>query len=400
MLFPLQSGNLELDPVEVDNTVRMYQIERKKRNGNPFDDILNDPFFKDPFGSDPFSDPFFQDAFGGSNVTYHDYDYHITSTPVTVHVKPLPQAGKPEDFNGAVGDFGITASLDKNKLSTDDAATLKVTISGHGNITLLDAPKVDFPSDFDSYDPKITDKINNSNPFGGSRTFTYIVMPKASGHFTIPPVKFSYFDPSADKYKTIETSLFALDITPGKNQKSTGIDYAVAGNQLQPIRTGPLAWNKTGALWFGTWWYWLLLALPLVALVILFLFKKRRDTLQSDQTLLKHKRANRVALKRLSQANQFLQQNKSKSFYEEVSQAVWGYLCDKFNIPFAELSKQKAREKLLEKQVDGNTSDKLFGLLDHCEMALYAGSEGHEQMKETYQDAISVITDLEQKLKK
>lgn len=400
MLFPLQAGQLTLDPVEVDNTVRMYQIQRRKPSGDPLSDAFNDPFFKDPFGSDPFSDPFFQDAFGGSNVTYHDYDYHITSKPVSIHVKTLPEAGKPEDFNGAVGDFSIAASLDKDRFSTDDAATLTVTVSGHGNITLIDAPKVDFPSDFDSYDPKITDKTNNGNPFGGSRTFTYVVMAKAPGHFTIPPVKFTYFDPVAEQYKTASSSAFSVNVSQGKNQQSQGANYNLSSDQLQPIRTGNLAWSKPAALGFGTWWYWLLLLIPVLLVAALLISKKKRESLQADQVLLKNKRANRVALKRLSQANQYLQKHESKAFYGEISQAVWGYLCDKLAIPFAELSKQKAQEKLSEKQVNGHTPERLFALLDHCEMALYAGFEGHEQMKETYQDAISVITDLEQQLKK
>jgi hypothetical protein len=397
MLFPLQSGDLTLDPVEVDNTVRMYQIQRRKSSGG---DPFNDPFFKDPFGSDPFSDPFFQDAFGGGDVTYHDYDYHISSKPVEVHVKPLPETGKPAGFDGAVGDFAVTASLDKDKFSTDDAATLTVTVSGHGNITLVSAPRIDFPTDFDSYDPKITDKPNNTNPFGGSRTFTYVLMAKSAGHFTIPPVTFSYFDPEADKYKTVSSTAFAVDVSQGKNQQGGGTDYAVSSNQLQPIRTGRLAWSTRGTLGFGTWWYWLLLLIPVVTLVAVVLTKKKRDSLNANQALLKHKRANRVALKRLSQANHHLQKRDSKAFYGEVSQAVWGYLCDKLGIPFAELSKQKAQEKLLERQVNGQVPEKLFQLLDHCEMALYAGSEGHEQMKETYQDAISVITGLEQQLRK
>lgn len=399
MLFPLQSGTLELDPAEVDNTVRLYTVERQKTNSSdPFDDIMNDPFFKSAIGNDPF----FQQAFGSSDVTYHDYDYNTSSPPVMIHVKPLPEAGKPADFTGAVGNYTISASLDKTKLSANDAATLKVTISGTGNISLLSAPPTDLSSDFDNYTPTITDKINaNSNPYGGSRTFTYVLMPKVAGNFTIPPVKFAYFDPVKEEYKTIETPAFTLDVTPGGNKNGNSINYTPAGNSvLQPIRNGRLVWSKAGSLGFGTWWYWLLLIIPVVILAMLYLLKKRNDSLQSNTVLLKNKRANRIALKRLSQANQFLQQNKPKEFYNEVSQAVWGYLCDKFDIPYAELSKQKAQEKLFEKQVNGHTPEKLFELLDNCEVALYAGSEGHEQMKTTYRDAVTVITRLEEQFKK
>lgn len=398
MLFPLQSGTLELDPAEVDNTVRLYQVEKQQGNHDPFDDMMNDPFFKSAFGNDPF----FQQALGGSNVTYHDYNYNTSSKPVTIHVKPLPEAGKPADFTGAVGAYSINASLDKTKFNTNEAATLKVTISGTGNISLLSPPQVDLASDFDNYTPTVTDNINsNSNPYGGSRTFTYVLMPKSAGDFSIPPIKLSYFDPAAEKYKTIETSAFALDITPGGHQNGNNVNYASEGNGiLQPIRDGKLAWSKAGLLGFGTWWYWLLLIIPLAILIILYLLKRKNDTLQSNRVLLKNKRANRVALKRLSRANQFLQENKPKEFYGEVSQAVWGYLCDKFDIPYAELSKQKAQEKLLEKQVNGHTPEKLFELLDNCEMALYAGSEGRKQMKTTYQNALEVVTHLEEQFKK
>ncbi|MGH2643907.1 MAG: BatD family protein, partial [Chitinophagaceae bacterium] len=398
MLFPLQSGRLELDPAEVDNTVRLYQVERQRHDNDPFDNMMNDPFFKSVIGNDPF----FQQAFGGSDVSYHDYDYNTSSAPVTVDVNSLPEAGKPADFTGAVGNYTMNASLDKTKFSTNDAATLKIIISGTGNISLLSAPQVDLASDFDNYTPTVTDNINsNSNPYGGSRTFTYVLMPKTAGDFTIPPVQFSYFDPAAEKYKTIETSAFTLDITPGSNKGGNPINYTSEGNSvLQPIRNGRLAWSKGGLLRFGTWWYWLLLIIPLAILIVLYLLKRRNDSLQSNQALLKNKRANRVALKRLSLANQFLQQNKPKEFYGEISQAVWGYLCDKFNIPFAELSKQKAQEKLIEKQVNGHTPEKLFELLDNCEVALYAGSEGQEQMKATYQDAVEVVTHLEEQFKK
>src|SRR5690606_38999272 len=148
------------------------------------------------------------------------------------------------------------------------------------------------------------------------------------------------------------------------------------------------------------WWYWLLLLIPVAILIAILLLKKRRDTLHADQTLLKNKRANRVARKRLELAHQYLQQKKSKAFYGEVSEAVWGYLSDKLDIPYAELSKEKIQNALLERQVDGNNPEKLFHLLDHCELALYAGSEGNSPMNETYQNALAVISGLEQELKK
>lgn len=400
MLFPLQPGELALDPVEVDNKVRLYQVQRRARSSDPFADIFDDPFFKDPFGGDPFSDPFFQDAFGGADVSYHDYDYHITSTPVPIHVKPLPDKDKPADFSGAVGQFSIKASLDKNSLSTDDAATLTVTVSGKGNITLLSAPKPAFPGDIESYEPKISDHVGNSSPLGGSRSFEYVLMPRAAGHFTIPPVTYAYFDPASQRYETLKTQAFELDVTPGKNQPSRGVDFTAGGQQLQPIRKGTLAWSKPGILWFGTWWPWLAMGLPLLLLVLLLAVRRRRAALESDQARLRHRKANKVALRRLSQARKYLQQRDSKAFYGEVSQAVWGYLCDKLGIPFAELTRKRAEDSLRAQQLNGQLPERLFGLLDHCEVALYAGGGGQAQMTETYNDALKVISELDEKLKK
>lgn len=404
MLFPLQSGTLELDPVEVDNTVRLYTINRTKpqRSDDPFADIFNDPFFKDPFGKDPFDDPMFEQAFGGGDVTYKDYNYHISSAPVKITVKPLPVADRPESFDGAVGDFSITATVDKSQLSTDDAGTLKITISGAGNITLLNAPKVDFPASFDSYDPKITDKVNkNSNPFSGSRSFEYVFMPKSAGDYTLGPVKFSYFDPEAKAYKTIESNSFNIKVTPGKNSNSgSEVDYSRAGNGLQPIHSGKLVWSRpAGGLWFGNWWHWTLMLLPLLILAGLLGYKKRQDKLNANQVLLKNKKANKVAKRRLSLAAKYLQQQNSKAFYEEISQAVWGYLSNKLNIPFAELSKERVEAGLRTKNIDGAEVQKLFGLLDNCEMALYAGRNGQEQMKDTYSYAMHIISELEERLK-
>lgn len=398
MLFPLQSGDLELDPVEVDNTVRLYQVNhRGGRSHDPFDDL-----FKDAFGKDPFDDPFFDDPFGDNDVSYHDYDYSLKSNPVKIHVKPLPEQDKPADFNGAVGHFGITASLDKNKLSTDDAGTLKVTINGSGNITLLNAPKINFPTDFETYDPKVSDQVNkNSNPLSGSRTFEFVFMPKAAGSYTIPPVSFSYFDPEEHAYKTVTSDALSIAVTQGKNNTGNGnsLDYALQDNEMQPIHTGKLAWNTTGRLWLASPWYWILFLLPLLVICIAWLLRTRNKKLQSDQVLLKNKRANKIARKRLSLAAQFLQKNDSKAFYEEVSKAVWGYICDKLNIPFAELGKEKTETTLLARHVSPESIQRLFALLDRCEMALYAGMSEHEKMQETYNQAAGVIGNLEEQLK-
>ncbi|GAA4314716.1 BatD family protein [Compostibacter hankyongensis] len=396
MLFPLQPGDLELDSVTVENVVHLYEVDRSRPRRDPLDD-----FFDDPFGKDPFDDSFFDDFFNQQGGSYHDYNYNIRSQPVSIHVKPLPEEGRPADFSGAVGNFTIQAGLNKSALSTDDAATLKITLKGSGNITLLNAPKIDLPADFDRYDPKISDQVNkNDNPLSGSRTFEYVFMPRTPGDYTIPAIRFSYFDPQEKAYKTATSQPFTLHVTQGKNRgRGTGADYALPDNVLQPIHSGKLAWSRRGAFWLTAPLYWILLALPLLVLLILLATRRRREKLQSDQVLLKNKRANKVARKRLSLAARFLAKDDSRAFYEEVSKALWGYLSHKLNIPFAELSRQKATDKLHEREIPPAITGQLFALFDNCEMALYAGMSGHEKMQETYNQAATLIGRLEEQLK-
>lgn len=398
MLFPLQSGTLDLDPVEVDNTVRMYQVRKHKSSGDPFGDLFNNPFFKDPFGNDPmFDDPF------DNSVTYQDYTYNIVSTPVPIHVKPLPHKGRPANFSGAVGQYSISASVDKNSLSTSDAGTLTVTVSGTGNISLLSAPTIPFPSSFESYDPKITDKINDqSDPYGGTRAFSYAFMPRAAGTYTLPPIQFSYFDPGSGTYKTVQTEPIRITVTPGTGYaEDSGLAEAHQGhnNTLAPIATGNIAWVKSADSRAGQFWYWALLGLPLVLLAMVVQLRKFTRRASPDGIPARKKKANKIALARLSTANQLLQQRKGKEFYEEVSNALWGYLCDKLDIVYAELSREKVQRALQAHRVKDQEQHKLFELLDTCEMALYAASVNLDDMHSVYNTAIQLISGLEEQLK-
>ncbi len=399
IMFPLQSGTQSLDPVKIENDVKLYSIEKGSGNQDPFSQMFNDPFFKQMF-----DDPFFKRAFGaGAQLVPHEYKYNMESPVVKIHVKPLPEKGKPDNFDGAVGHFSIHSKIDKSNLTTDDAVTFTVTISGKGNIDMLSAPTIPFPKKLESYDPKTKDNFNKTNPFGGSRTFTYVLMPNATGKMTIPSVQFSYFDPKSKAYKTIHTQPYDITVTPGKkpiNDSATNSEGTSSQNTLAPIEKGNLKWEKVGTFWFGTWWHWILMILPILLLTGLLLWKRQNDKLRANQVLLKNKKANRVALKRLSLAKKYLRKNKNKLFYEEVSHAVWGYLCDKLSIPLSELTKQKAEAELQKKEVPEDIRKGLFKLLDRCEMALYAGMSGHEHMENTFTEAVSVISTLERKLKK
>lgn len=399
LLFPLQSGTLELDPVEVDNQVRLVKLvndnNNRKKPRDIFDDFFNDPGFKDPF-----NDPFFDDFFNRPEVTYEDVPYKIQSTPVRIAVKPLPVDTRPVSYNGAVGNFTMSAAIDKTSLTTDDALTLKVVIAGQGNVNLLNSPKIDVPPSFEKYDPKTTDNIEkNSNPLSGSRQFEFALMPLEAGEHTIPPVEFSYFDPAANAYKTIRSKTFTIKVSPGKQSKQDKEDFSVDKNVLIPIRKAPQLWTKDTGFVIGSFWYWLLLIIPLLVLVAGSLYRRKLQYQQVNAAMLKHRYANKAALKRLELAARYLKEGKDRAFYEETSRAVWGYLSHKLQIPFADLNKQLVQDKLASRHINGQNTNQLFELLDNCEMALYAPMHSNDKMQGTYQHAVKVISQLEEELK-
>lgn len=396
LLFPLQSGTLELDPVEVDNQVRLVKMVSNKRNNggrsrDPFDDFFNDPAFKDPF---------FDDFFNRPEVEYQDVPYKIQSNPISITVKPVPVDGRPLSYNGAVGKFNMTAVVDKNKLTTDDALTLKVTISGQGNVNLLNSPKIDVPAGFDKYDPKVTDDIEkNSNPLSGKRTFEYVLMPQEAGDHTIPAVEFSYFDPEANSFKTLRSEPFNIHVAQGKHIKQDKQDFGVAKNELVKNDTGVLDWTRNHSWFILSPWFYILLLLPLLAAAGIILNKRRKDYNTTNAAALKLRYANKVALKRLELAARYLKEGKDKAFYEETSRAVWGYLSTKLKIPMADLSKQLVQEKLNVRHINGSNTHDLFSLIDNCEVALYAPGQDNRKMQGTYEQAVTIISNLEQALK-
>ncbi|SCB95794.1 Oxygen tolerance [Chitinophaga costaii] len=385
LLFPLQSGQLELDPAEVDNQVKLVQLSANGRKR-----------VKDPF-EEMFGDAFDDDFFNQQGAEYVTVPYKIQSPPLMITVKPVP-ANHPDTYTGAVGNFTMDASIDKTALTTDDALNLKVTITGQGNVNLLNAPKINVPTGFERYDPKVTDNIEkNSNPLSGSRTFEFALMPQEVGDHTIPGIDFSYFDPVSNTFKTLHSQPFNIHVTPGKQTKHEKEDFSVGKNELAPIHHTVLHWNKGGRLFFGSGWFWLLLLLPAVPLLWLIFRKRKEDYNVQNASLLKHRYANKVALKRLSLAARYLKEGKSKPFYEETSRAIWGYLSNKLHIPFSDLSKQLVMDKL--QQLNSDRTAPLFELLDDCEMALYAPAGGQGRMQQTYQQAIEIISQLEQDLK-
>lgn len=393
-LFPQQTGTLELDPAEAEGVARIVQQVKQR---NPFGGMFDDPAFQSAFGSLMMNDPFFNDEFFNT-MAYRDVKVHLKSKPVKITVTSLPEEGKPADFTGAVGNFNITSALDKTSLSTDDVANLKLTITGRGNLKLIEAPKLNLPNGLSSLDPVIIDTITGrTNTISGSKIITYPITPNNAGEYTIPAMPFTYFNTQTGKYVTITTEPLKLKVKQGKSNGN----QQLAISDIHPIVSKPLgniSFNSQPILF--TAGYWSLYATPLLAFIGIAFWRRREDELSKDIVLLKNKRANKIALKRLATAQKLLAQKEQKGFYDEISKAIWLYLSDKLNIPLSALSHEKAGEAMAQKNVPADLQQRTERIINECEGALYAGYTGTQQMNNTYNEAIDIISKLEESFKK
>ncbi len=382
-LFPQQTGTLELDPAEAKGMARIVQQVKRKMS-----DVFGD-------GTLMMNDPFFNNAMYNT-MAYRDVEVHLKSTPIAITVSPLPEDGKPTDFSGGVGKFTITDKIDRQELTTDDVATLQLTISGSGNLKLIEAPKLSLPNGLNTYDPQIRDTITGrSTTISGSKIISYIITPQTPGEYDIPPVAFSYYNSQTGTYVTEHTRPIKLRVRPGKNYNPA----KVAGNNtLRDIheiaKPAPGKFVLQGKPLFFTATYWSMYALPLLAFVGMIAWRRRDEEMAKDSLLLRKKRANKIALQRLATAKKLLQQQSKKPFYEEISKAIWLYLSDKLSIPLSALSRETASEAMSRRNVPLAVQKNLDNVLSDCETALYA-SGGSEKMATTYENAIKVISDLE-----
>ncbi len=386
-LFAQKSGTLTIDPLEMDVVA---QIQRKaNRRG------FNDPFF----------DSFFNDSFFGS--TYQNVRKTIRSNPLNINVKPLPAAGKPSEFAGAVGSFSISSSIDKEQLKTNEAMTLKFTVSGRGNLKLMEKPNLVFPNDFEVYDPRVTDNITAAqNGVSGSRTFEYLIIPRNPGDFTIKSVRYAYFDIGSGTYKTLSTPDFKIKVEKGSGGESVVVgagvdkeDFKMIGTDIRHIKTGRQELRPLNSYLISSPLFPLWMALPPVLLIAFILVWKNELRRRNDLALMRNRKATRVARKRLKAAELFMKQKNQEAFWVEVSNALWGYISDKFNIPRATLSMDSVNEALKNKNVKDELIDQFITALNNCEFARFAPGEKSQVMEQLYSEAIDVITNTEQQLK-
>ena len=339
----------------------------------------------------------FDDFFGGGVQTI---PREATSRPVTITVLPLPE-GRPESFSGGVGQMRFEANINKTEIKANVPVTLKVTVSGNGNMRFVDAPRINFPPDFEVYDPKISTNLNASTT-SGSKTFEYLIIPRHGGTYKIPAIEFSYFDPQAKEYKTLHSNEYTLTVERGEEQPGTTVvsgitreDVRFLGKDIRYIKTGKMNLRQKGENFFGTWKFWLWYLVSFVTFAVIVYLRRKYIRKYANVAMVKNRKANRYAAKRLKKARKFMDNGQKEQFYEELSRALWGYLSDKLNIPVAELSKDNAKAAMEQHRVDAALAEEFTGVIDDCEFARYAPAAAGSDMNVLYGRAVEVINKMQ-----
>ncbi|MDR2963658.1 MAG: BatD family protein [Bacteroidales bacterium] len=328
------------------------------------------------------------------------------SPQVTIAVQDFP-AGKTADFTGAVGDFSIQAKADVEKLAADEAFTLRVTVSGQGNLSLLQKPNIEFPQDFEVYDPKIVDNFSTTMQGDkGNKTFEYVIIPRQAGKFEIPAISFQFFNPQSKSFKTLKTNAIAIEVSKGTGKKSQAVNFAAGAKSQLAYKGDDILFIKTGDLhlapkktrdFFPN--MYAIIALVLVAGAVTFIiFKRKHIEFNSDIRRVKHKKADAESKKRLKQAQLCLDAGKESEFYDELAKALWGYVSDKFSIPLSELTIDTVREFLEQRSIENSLIQDLIDVLNHCNYARYA-PVGAAANRELLERSVAIIQAFQQRIK-
>ena len=381
VLIPQQSGAITIDPAELVCLVNIRTA---------------------PSTSNSLFDSFFQDE-------YRTIRKRVTTPAVKVKVNPLP-AGQPASFGGGVGNFGISARLTTDNLKTHDAASLVITVSGRGNVALLEEPKVNFPPDFEVYDTKTTENTDKSNGgTSGSKSFEYPFIPRSHGDFTIDPVEYSYYDVNAGKYVTLRTEPLHVKVAKGKGGDSTPVTTVNSGVERKDVKslavdirfifTGKPGLSGSGSFFVGSVFFWILLALMILGATSVYLAFRKVAAMRADVAGTKNRRATKMAQKRLKLAGEYLDKNLYTAFYEELHKALIGFVSDKLNMDMSEISKDNIASALTEGGVSEEQTKAFTDLLDACEFARYSPDGGNEAMRSHYDAALKVISSIDSGLK-
>ena len=377
ILYPQHSGDITIEPAKFEAVIR---VQTRQQVRSIFDDF---------FGS------------------YTNVTKMLTAPGATIHVSALP-GGKPAGFSGGVGKFTMKPSISQTELQANDAVTIKIDISGAGNMKLIKTPAVDWPEGFEPYDPKVTNNFNTTTAgVSGTKSIEYLAIPRNPGEYTIPPINFSYFDIEDKAYRTLSTPEYTINVKRGgaSGHSETSEEGAVVsytqkedikqlGTDIRYIDTKqPKITNHQSQI-INYNLLWLFYVVPsIIALVLLIVLRKQIKE-NADITRVRYKRANKVAQKRLKAAAAALKANDKDAFYAAIEQAAWTYLSDRLSIPTAELNKDNIASLLRQKGVDDALISEVTNVLSTAEFARYAPSTDHT-MDDLYRDTTNLINNLE-----
>ena len=377
VLFPQQSGKLFIEPAQFQMTVN-----KPVQSADPFDAFFN----------------------GGNNVI--EIKKPITTPKIAINVNPLP-AGKPTNFLGGVGEFNISSSINSKELKTNDAITIKLVISGTGNLKLISNPEIKFPDDFEVYDPKVDNQVRlTKEGLTGNKVIEYLAIPRHAGTYKIPGVSFSYFDIRSKSYKTLNTEDYVINVEKGAGNADQVIanftnkeDLKVLGEDIRYIKQNEVTFQPKGSFFYGSMSYWLFYIIPALAFILFFIIYRKQAAENANVAKMRTKKANKVAIKRMKLAGKLLSENKKDAFYDEVLKALWGYISDKLNIPVSRLSKDNIEEKLRNHGVSEELIKEFLYALNDCEFARFAPGDENQAMDKVYSSSIEVISKMENSIK-
>jgi BatD DUF11 like domain len=377
-LFPTKTGELNITPFELDVPV---QVQKKRRSNNVFDDFFNDPFF-------------------GVGETIN---YTAKSNSVKIDVQPLPQSDVPDSYNGAVGSFSMNSQIDKKQTKTNEPVTLKISISGIGNISLLEMPEIKLPAGFEKYEPKINQQIDRSGRISGKKSGEYLIVPRDAGKKEIPPVKFSYFDLNKKSYITLTSPAYDIDVEQGvggsPNDYAGKEDVKLLGEDIRYIKTDTETLHRAGNFVLNQFGFWAAVGFPFVLGLGLVVWRRREDKLAGNIQLMKYQRAQKVAKSRLKQAKVLMDSNDHNAFYSEISLALFGYLEDKLHISKSELSVDRASSELKKYGLKDELVSEFERVANKCEFIRFAPKESEEAaMNEIYGELSHIIIEMEKSL--
>mgnify|MGYP002623817447 CR=1 FL=1 len=381
-LFPQETGTLTLSPINTEVTAIVQTQRARQQSGSIFDIFFDDPFF------------------GGSS--YQAVNKKLTSNSVSINVKSLPT--EPDGYYGAVGDLSVKSSVDTKKLKANEAITYTLTISGKGNLMLIDNVDIQFPPSFDVYDPKITPNIKRSaGGVSGSKTFEWVLIPRSEGKYTIPAANLVYFNTISQTFVTKSTESYDIDVAKGDGSVTAANtaknNVKLLNNDIEYIKTGSASLHRKGDTFFGSPLFWILFLLPVALAIAAVIAIRKINHRNADLGAVRLRKATKQAKKRLRKAEKLLATNDDEQFYVEIYQAIWGYVSDKFTIPTSQLSSETIQGVLEKKNVAENVKQTIMQTIGEVDFARFAPGDSTSKKQSIYNQAMQMILDLENQLK-